>query len=54
VQIGAELKRGDGSFKWSKAIIVTVNKQPQADTPTVTRAEAAMEEVKVGLPRYRP
>lgn len=52
VQVGAELKRGDASFNGQKAIIVTVNKQPQGDTPTVTRAvEAAMEEVKAGLPK---
>ena len=47
VQIGAEIKRGDGSFNGQKAIIVMINKQPLTDTPTVTRAiEAAMEEVK--------
>ncbi|MBW4678544.1 MAG: CusA/CzcA family heavy metal efflux RND transporter [Microcoleus vaginatus WJT46-NPBG5] len=52
VQIGAELKRGDGSFNGQKAIIVMINKQPLADTPTVTRAiEAAMSEVKLGLPK---
>lgn len=52
VQIGAELKRGDGSFNTQKAIIVMINKQPLADTPTVTRAiEAAMSEVKSGLPK---
>ncbi|KAB8314358.1 CusA/CzcA family heavy metal efflux RND transporter [Tolypothrix campylonemoides VB511288] len=52
VQIGAAVKRGDGSFNGQKAIIVMINKQPQADTPTVTRAiEAAMEEIKAGLPK---
>lgn len=52
VQIGAAVKRGDGSFNGQKAIIVMINKQPLADTPTVTRAiEAAMEEVKAGLPK---
>lgn len=46
VQIGAALKRGDASLNGKKAIIVVVNKQPAADTPTVTRAvEAAMEEI---------
>ncbi|MFE1746818.1 efflux RND transporter permease subunit [Coleofasciculus sp. H7-2] len=51
VKIGAALKRGDGSFNGKKAIVVMVNKQPQADTPTVTRAiEAAMKEVKSSLP----
>ena len=52
VKIGAELKRGDGSLNGQRAVIVIVNKQPAADTPTVTRAvEAAMEELKAGLPK---
>ena len=52
VQIGAALKRGDGSFGGKKAVIVTVNKQPNADTPKVTKAvEAAIEEIKAGLPK---
>ncbi len=52
VKIGAAIKRGDGSFNGQKAIIVMINKQPLADTPTVTRAiEAVMEEVKAGLPK---
>lgn len=52
VQIGAALKRGDASFNGKKAIVVIVNKQPAADTPTVTRAvEAAMAEIKAGLPK---
>ncbi len=51
VKIGAAIKRGDGSFNGKKAIIIMINKQPQADTPTVTRAiEEAMTEVKAGLP----
>ncbi|MBD2293641.1 efflux RND transporter permease subunit [Anabaena sphaerica FACHB-251] len=50
VQIGAAIKRGDGSFNGEKAIIVMINKQPLADTPTVTRAiEAAMAEIKTSL-----
>ncbi|MBF2009051.1 MAG: efflux RND transporter permease subunit, partial [Chlorogloeopsis fritschii C42_A2020_084] len=52
VRIGAALKRGDGSLNGQRAIVVMVNKQPQYDTPTVTRAiEKAMEEVKAGLPK---
>ena len=51
VKIGAAVKRGDASVNAQKAVVVIVNKQPQADTPTVTRAvEAAMTEVKAGLP----
>lgn len=51
IQVGPALKRGDASFNGQDAIIVTVNKQPLADTPTVTRAiEAAMAEIEAGLP----
>jgi CzcA family heavy metal efflux pump len=52
VKVGAELKRGDAIVNGKKAIVVIVNKQPAADTPTVTRAvEAAMEELKASLPK---
>jgi CzcA family heavy metal efflux pump len=52
VQVGAELKRGDGGLNGKPALIVVVNKQPSADTPTVTRLlEAAMEELKSTLPK---
>ncbi len=52
VQIGAALKRGDGSLNGKAAIVLLVNKQPLADTPTVTRAlEQVMAEVKSGLPQ---
>uniref|UniRef100_B8HTD0 Heavy metal efflux pump, CzcA family n=1 Tax=Cyanothece sp. (strain PCC 7425 / ATCC 29141) TaxID=395961 RepID=B8HTD0_CYAP4 len=52
VQIGAAIKRGDGSLDGKPAIVLLINKQPQADTPTVTRAiEHAMEEVKASLPK---
>ncbi|MEP0914325.1 efflux RND transporter permease subunit [Leptolyngbya sp. GB1-A1] len=51
VKIGAAVKRGDASVNTQKAVVAIINKQPQADTPTVTRAvEAAMTEVKAGLP----
>lgn len=51
VKIGGGVKRGDASVNTQKAVVAIVNKQPQADTPTVTRAvEAAMAEVKAGLP----
>jgi CzcA family heavy metal efflux pump len=52
IQIGGAIKRGDGSFNGKPAIILMVNKQPLADTPTVTRAvESAMKEIKAGLPK---
>ncbi|MEG4229483.1 efflux RND transporter permease subunit [Microcoleus sp. N9_B2] len=52
VKIGAAIKRGDGSFNGKKAVIVMVNRQPVADTPTVTKAvEAAMAQVQQALPK---
>ncbi|MEW6496283.1 MAG: efflux RND transporter permease subunit, partial [Cyanobacteriota bacterium] len=52
VKIGAALQRGDGSLNGQRAVVVTINKQPQADTPTVTKAiEVAMEEMKPSLPQ---
>ncbi|MBF2047975.1 MAG: efflux RND transporter permease subunit [Elainella sp. C42_A2020_010] len=52
VQIGAALKRGDGSVNGQPAVVVVVNKQPMNDTPTVTRAvEQAMAEIKQGFPK---
>ncbi|MBW4613858.1 MAG: CusA/CzcA family heavy metal efflux RND transporter [Desmonostoc vinosum HA7617-LM4] len=51
VQIGGAIKRGDASFNGKSAIILMVNKQPLADTPSVSRAiEAVMQEIKAGLP----
>ena len=38
VKIGAALNRGDGSFGGKKAVIITVSKQPDADTPKLTKA----------------
>jgi CzcA family heavy metal efflux pump len=52
VKIGAEVKRGDGGLDGKPALIVVINKQPSADTPTVTRQlEAAMAELKTTLPK---
>ncbi|MBW4629072.1 MAG: CusA/CzcA family heavy metal efflux RND transporter [Brasilonema octagenarum HA4186-MV1] len=52
VKIGPALRRGDGLFRGKRALILTVSKQPAADTPTVVKAvEAAMEEIKPGLPK---
>ncbi|MEG5061714.1 efflux RND transporter permease subunit [Microcoleus sp. A2-C5] len=52
VKIGGAIERGNGSFNGKKAVIVMVNRQPIADTPTVTKAvEAAMAEVQQALPK---
>ncbi len=51
IRIGAAVKRGDASVNTQKAVVAIINKQPQADTPTVTRAvEAAMNDLKAGFP----
>jgi cation efflux system protein involved in nickel and cobalt tolerance len=51
VLIGAGVKRGDASVNGQKAVTIIVNKQPQSDTPRVTRAvEAAMKELQASLP----
>ncbi|MBD1938376.1 efflux RND transporter permease subunit [Microcoleus sp. FACHB-68] len=52
VEIGAALMRGDGSINGARAIVVVIDKQPQVDTPAVTKAvEAAMAELKPSLPQ---
>ncbi|MBW4700082.1 MAG: CusA/CzcA family heavy metal efflux RND transporter [Aphanocapsa lilacina HA4352-LM1] len=52
VQTGSGVKRGDASFNGQAAVIVTVVRQPFADTPTVTRAvEAAMDDIRATLPK---
>jgi len=52
IAIGSGLKRGDGSLNGQPAVIVTVTRQPFADTPTVTRAvERAMDELRPTLPK---
>ena len=52
VKLGAALARGDGSVNGKRAVILLVNKQPQSDTPTVTRAvEKAIAELELGLPK---
>ena len=52
VKIGSSLRRGDGLFWGKRAVVLTVSKQPVADTPTVVRAvDDAMAEIKAGLPK---
>jgi CzcA family heavy metal efflux pump len=52
IQTGSGLKRGDGSLNGKAAVIITITRQPFADTPTVTRAiEAAMQEIQPTLPK---
>ncbi|WP_343623387.1 efflux RND transporter permease subunit [Roseateles puraquae] len=52
VRFAAGLKRGDGGYKGVPAVIVSVQKQPAADTVQLTRQiEAALEELKPGMPK---
>jgi CzcA family heavy metal efflux pump len=52
VTIGGAVKIGDGSLNGERAVVILINKQPIADTPTVTRAvEAAISELKAGFPK---
>jgi cation efflux system protein involved in nickel and cobalt tolerance len=51
VQTGAALKRGDASFNGQPAVVMMVNKQPQVDTPTVTKAvEKVMRSLQSTFP----
>ncbi len=46
------LKRGDGFFNGKPAVIMSIQKQPGADTVAITRAvESAIEELKPTLPK---
>ncbi|MBD2168460.1 efflux RND transporter permease subunit [Calothrix membranacea FACHB-236] len=42
VQTGAAPKRGDASFNGQPAVVMMINKQPDVDTPTVTKAVEAI------------
>ncbi|MGP1383412.1 MAG: efflux RND transporter permease subunit [Thainema sp.] len=51
VTVGPALKRGDASLNGQPALVMLINKQPLADTLTVTeQVEAALEEVGPSLP----
>ncbi len=51
VKYGAAIKRGDGSFNGSPAVILSIEKQPTASTVTLTDdILAALDEIKTSLP----
>ncbi len=51
VQIGAALKRGDGSFNEKSAVVATIQKQPNANTLEVTeQIEKTVANLKSTLP----
>ena len=52
VRYAPGLKRGDAGYMGSPAVIVSVQKQPAADTVQLSRQiEAALDELKPGLPK---
>ena len=52
VTLGPALQRGDASLNGEPALVMLINKQPLADTLTVTeQVEAALEEVGPSLPQ---
>jgi len=51
VKLAAAIKRGDGSYKGKPAVILSVQKQPTADSVTLTReVEKAIAELGKSLP----
>ncbi|MBC7420630.1 MAG: efflux RND transporter permease subunit [Bdellovibrio sp.] len=51
VKEAARLKRGDGSFNGKASVVMTIQKQPGADTTAITKAIGqAIEEIKTSLP----
>jgi cation efflux system protein involved in nickel and cobalt tolerance len=52
VKTGAALKRGDASFNGQPAVVLMVNKQPDVDTPTVTKAvESVLKQLQPTFPK---
>ncbi len=52
VKEGPRTKRGDGSYMGKPAVIMTIQKQPGADTVAVTRAvEEAIDQLRPNLPK---
>jgi len=51
VSYSAAVKRGDGGFNGSPAVVINVQKQPNADTVQLTeQIELALDELNAGLP----
>lgn len=51
VKTGSALKRGDATFNGQPAVVLMINKQPDVDTPTVTKAvEAVMQSLQPTFP----
>jgi CzcA family heavy metal efflux pump len=55
VKEGAQIKRGDSSVNGHPAVVLTITKQPEADTRRLTEAvEAALEDIKKSLASSNP
>lgn len=51
VQIGAKVKRGDSAVNGNHAVVMTIQKQPNADTRTLTEdIQSALESLRPALP----
>lgn len=52
VKEAPRLKRGDGSFNGNPSVVMTIQKQPGADTIKITKAvEKAIEEIRPSIPK---
>jgi CzcA family heavy metal efflux pump len=52
VKVAPRLKRGDGSFNGHPSVVLTIQKQPGADTVEITRAvEKAIADISPSLPK---
>ncbi len=52
VKEAPRLKRGDGSFNGKPSVVMTIQKQPGADTVTITREiQKAIDEIRPSLPK---
>lgn len=52
VVVAARLKRGDGSFNGKPSVVMTILKQPGADTIEITKeVERALDEIQPSLPK---
>lgn len=52
VVVAARLKRGDGSFNGKPSVVMTIQKQPGADTIEITKeVERALDEIQPSLPK---
>ncbi len=52
VKVAPRLKRGDGSFNGKPSVVMTIQKQPGADTVLITKSiEEALDEIRPSLPK---